>query len=66
MARPAADTGATRSRPPDLAGKTALELSEVAGDGTCCTTNATDAMSIDVPADVTAEMRMTTKAAACC
>jgi len=54
---------------PDLEGKTALELSEVAGDGTCCTTDpadATDAMPIDVPADVTAETKTTAAAVACC
>ncbi|WP_233492524.1 ArsI/CadI family heavy metal resistance metalloenzyme [Blastococcus sp. TF02A-30] len=51
---------------PDLEGKTALEMSEVAGDGTCCTTAAADEMPIDVPADITAETKTTAKAAACC
>ena len=48
---------------PDLEGKTALELSEVSGDGSCCTaTDATDAMPLDVPA----ETKPAAEAAACC
>ena len=43
---------------PDLEGKTSLELSEVAGDGTCCTTDDADTIGV-------AESEKT-PAAACC
>jgi hypothetical protein len=54
---------------PDLEGVTALDLSEVAGDGTCCSTVtlSTDSMSTDIPADVAAAGTGTRgTAAACC
>ena len=35
---------------PDLEGKTAAELTAVAGDGTCCTTDTTDTEKAAVPA----------------
>ena len=48
---------------PDLEGKTSTEEADALGcSGTC----STDAMPIDVPADVTAETTTTAKAAACC
>lgn len=48
---------------PDLEGKTSLELSEVAGDGTCCTTDAQPAvMSATDAADTNTKQT----AAACC
>jgi catechol 2,3-dioxygenase-like lactoylglutathione lyase family enzyme len=43
---------------PDLEGRTAADLSEVAGDGTCCTTGTAD--------DGVTDDRATTAAGACC
>jgi catechol 2,3-dioxygenase-like lactoylglutathione lyase family enzyme len=44
---------------PDLEGKTSLDLSEVSGDGSCCTTDAT---TIDTPGNAKEKQ----SAAACC
>jgi catechol 2,3-dioxygenase-like lactoylglutathione lyase family enzyme len=44
---------------PDLEGKTSLDLSEVSGDGSCCTTDAT---TIDIPGNAKEKQ----SAAACC
>ena len=46
---------------PDLEGKTSLELSQVAGDGTCCSDTVAPA---ELPADLPADQKQT--AAACC
>jgi catechol 2,3-dioxygenase-like lactoylglutathione lyase family enzyme len=47
---------------PDLEGKTKLELSEVAGDGTCCQTDAAIDPATEMPVDATGQRT----APACC
>ncbi|WP_084109240.1 ArsI/CadI family heavy metal resistance metalloenzyme [Knoellia aerolata] len=50
---------------PDLEGKTSLDLSDVAGDGTCCATDSTTDTTTDNPIHDVA-VAETQTAAACC